>query len=202
MAVTWKQVLARIGPRPHIEAAGAFALAYNDLEFSLYSLMGLLLQEDDDLVPFLFAELNNSQKVDFIRRLCARQHSKAVYDSLDHALRCFSICAENRNLIMHASPAPPGTPVRDALHVVKGVKGRPDDMNEYTLSLTDLRNAAKSAHALSQHVYELVGAIADLSVGVEPDTWPQTPPTPRKLSLSLRPEVLSDARSQPPPSEA
>lgn len=187
MALAWKEVLAWIGPKPHIEAVGAVALTFCDLEFSLYGLLTALLGEEEDIVPFLYFELNNAQRADFIRHVYARRHNEHVCGYVDAALRLFGICAENRNLVMHAMPTF-GAAGRDTLFVVKGIKGRPGDVNEYAFGLEDLRAAARSAVIVREFIHAVVDAVDDLSHGNWPVTWPETPPPPRKLSLFLRPE--------------
>ncbi len=197
---SWKQVIEEIGPRAHIEAAGAFALAYNKLEWSLYGLLGLVLKDDDDVVVFMFNELNNTQKMNLIRHMVDRSFSADSRHHIEYGLRCFSICAENRNIIMHASPD--RSPDSRHLNVVKGVKGRPGAVNEYAFTLSDLRDAAKSALMLSDYIYALVDVIGDMLMGARLGlSWPQKPPQPRKLSSSLRPEIPEDAPPplQPPP---
>jgi hypothetical protein len=88
---------------------------------------------------------------------------------------------------MHAAPDSLADPRH--LYVTKGIKGRPGAVNEYAFTLTDLRDAAKSAHLLSSYVYALVDTISDMLTGGELGLpWPQKPPQPLKLNLSLRSE--------------
>jgi hypothetical protein len=191
---TWKRVLGWIGHSSHVEAVGAFALTYNALEFSLYGLLDAVLRQDDDnLTVYLFATLNNRQRVDLILQLGDRMGEPAA-GHVRHAAKCFDGCAENRNLILHGMSDTVYKPASGGMVMVKAVKDRPGDFGEYIFPLAEIRGAAMSSYMTAAFVYDLADV---LNAGAAGPTWPERPPPPRKLSLFRRPEVPED--EQPPP---
>lgn len=181
------------GTAAQLHAVGAFALYYNDLELALYGFFRRYLPQNRDARAFLYVGLHNRARVDLVRTLLSQEPIQQLRDGGEHALACFDICAENRNLLLHAMTHLDG-PSAEHLRVTKigkGEKGggRPK-FSHYAFSLESIRQAALDMRTCEDYIALLLRPDAAID-----SVWPPKPPLPRKLSLSRLPEA--DESDQP-----
>jgi hypothetical protein len=188
--MTWDSLADHIAPAEYVHAVGALALAFNKLEFELYGLLGCFLPEE--AVPSVYYALHNAGRVDHITRMANRTLSEAECSAVEYGLKCFNICAENRNLLIHAMP---DIRTRDAVCFVKAVPGKPGDLAEYYIPLEAIREAVTATVATDSYLGALVLEI--MFHDEEGGPLPERPPQPRKLSLYRHVEDLTD--EAPPP---
>lgn len=203
-APAWDRDLAHMGPREHIHAIGMFALCFNELEIALFAFLEHYLPDNAAARVHLFASLHNQARVDLIRRLAA-QEPDAEREAISFAMNCFGVCAENRNLLLHALP---GGEHGDKIVVYKEAVNERGFLKRYGFSLEELRSGAKATNAVALYMFALCEHLrvcretsARPMTGPRPrPTLPQRPPQPRKLSLSRLLEAPEGDQLPPEPS--
>ena len=189
-AKEWDADLDYIGSRDHVHAVGAFALYYNTLEMALYGLLQRYLKGSIEAHSYMHSSLNNRQKVDFIKLMATHREDADGADAVHHAMKCFDICAENRNLLLHAIPKL-AEGVGADLVLMKETARKPGYLTTYDFSLDQIRGAAIAADETETYVFRLM-RILEERMGHNPfgetplPALPQPPLQPRKLSLSRR----------------
>ncbi|MET4387368.1 hypothetical protein ABIB73_003123 [Bradyrhizobium sp. F1.4.3] len=87
--------------REHVFGLGLISLRYNVFETSLRFILANYVEPL--AVDLLFEKASNEQRALAIRTLAKhKEHDPHVLDHVDHLLKFFSICAENRNVLMHS----------------------------------------------------------------------------------------------------
>ena len=193
-AKEWDADLDPLGTFDQIHAVGAFALYYNRLEMGLYAFFQRYVDATHEAHSYLYSTLYNRQRVDFIKVMASARETPELAASIHKALRCFDVCAENRNLLLHALPEVPASPPREGLRLLKGSKAKPGLLTSYEFSLESIRAAALAVAAVEDYIYDLMRALRDQEAlnpltGAPPPELPLPPPQPRKLSLSRLPEA-------------
>src|SRR6516164_5492497 len=90
--------------REHVFGLGLISLRYNVFESSLRFILANYVEPA--AVDLLFEKASNEQRALAIRTLAKRKEDdRQVLDHIDHLLKFFSICAENRNVLMHSAEA-------------------------------------------------------------------------------------------------
>lgn len=203
MADAWSRLVSNTAPPAILEATGALIFQYNDLEFALYGVLGCFIPED--AVPALYYELHNTGRVNAITALARELLTIEQRDALAHGLRCFAICTENRNLLVHAwAETHPPPYQQDAITFVKAVTGKPGNVAEYWFGTAEIREAAIGVRNASSYLYELVDSLTSVLLdgdGGEPLPLPNKPALPRTLSIHRRKEDPADAQPPPQPSK-
>jgi hypothetical protein len=97
----WPSGIYRLMPDEHAHALGTLLNYYNNAENMLFNLVDILLKNDEGARQTINHRLNNSDRLDLLRKL-ATERSVEEGDHILHAVNCFDICAENRNILMHA----------------------------------------------------------------------------------------------------
>jgi hypothetical protein len=89
------------GPTKHMHALGVISLNYNTFEAALRFILNLYVP--NETTDFFFDQWNNEERCAAIRHFSQREEKDAeVMDRIDHLLKHFSICNENRNHLMHS----------------------------------------------------------------------------------------------------
>jgi hypothetical protein len=88
---------------PHMEALGIIAAIYNHLEYTLFVLISVYSQLDNDVAKSLFERISNEQRLKFLRD-CNENRTKdnPMHKHVIHFMKCFGIVADNRNVLMHS----------------------------------------------------------------------------------------------------
>jgi hypothetical protein len=190
-------------------------LNYNLLERSLFGLFshhlekaGLTFKE----CQFLIGTMNTKERLDTIRFLfLEREQDTQVRERVNDLIAYFNRCAENRNILAHATldnrlekRADGGWHSVEDEHGMEVWKSSKDDwskINRYRLTLTDLRRIADEMHAGYLFAFRLwlhlaarddrLGALSRLAR----QPLPETLPPPRSLTI-LPPHPVPD--SEPP----
>lgn len=186
-------------PHDLAHAVGVFALYYNRLELAVFAFFQRYAPGGSEAQSFLFDALHNQQRREFIRAIASANDDPEDADDVHYAMRCFDICSDNRNLLMHAAPLlEDGV---DALTMWKRRSAEPHTMSIYDFTLKDIRGAALSTDAAESYVLDLIrylkakdsfNALRD-----HPPGRPQRPPQPRRLSLSQRRAAPEGDQPQP-----
>jgi hypothetical protein len=195
----WPQDIMLPGPTDHLIALGAFALWYNEFEMLLYSFLRSYFPGKDDGTAIMYASMSNRGRVDVIRSMARTETDASVLDAVEHAMKCFGVCAENRNLIVHALPTRGGNR-GDVLTLLKRSTNDPLRLKYYDFKVEDVRQAAISTARAARFSIELIAWVRPRSSKGPPQPLPEKPPLPRKLSLSQRREDPPSDLSPPPPS--
>jgi len=177
-------------PRDHAHAVGVFALYYNRLEFVVNGLFQKYAPGGPEARGFLFAALHNHQRREFIRLVASATENREDAEDVNYAMRCFDICSENRNLVLHAAPLIEEN--IEALTLWKTRRQEPHMLTGYDFSLEDIRGAAKGADETESYILGLIGFLEDRS-----RKRPERPPEPRRLHLSRRPETETSEQTLP-----
>src|SRR6266511_2764539 len=91
-----------VGPEKHLHALGVISAYYNLYEETLQFLFGYHI-ERPDVAEFLFRRQNNAERLATIR-FSFNQHEKDpnVLDHIEYLITHYSICHDNRNILMHS----------------------------------------------------------------------------------------------------
>lgn len=192
-------------PGAYLEALGAFVLWFNELEMVLYGFFQRYI-EPLSARDYLFAELHNRARVDLITQYVETHHDADFIAAAKHALRCFDICCENRNLIAHAFAEEILTG-SDQVAFLKRLKEPRGLLGWYDFTLEEVRATALAARATGQYILGLASWFDSCSEPTEGritfrPALPSQPPQPRKLSLSRRPTAQKGEPPQPRSSQA
>ncbi|WP_321490948.1 hypothetical protein [uncultured Hyphomonas sp.] len=180
MPEEWKRKLEFLGSNETIEAVGALALFYNEVEFSIYALFQFYLQMPSESTSKIFSTLGNRQRSDIIKAFGQAEQDTQARELVPFAMNCFDICAENRNLILHAVPGYKETP-SDILSLLKSSRENPHMLKRYEFKVSQIRRAGLAMSKMADFIYDLSDALIDLREGKEP-SWPLKPPKPRTLA--------------------
>lgn len=196
----WDADLASIGSRDHLHAVGAFALYYNAAEMSLFGFFQRYAPGAPNVQAHLFGTMNNRQRIDFIKLMATDREGVEEASAIHHAASLFDICAENRNLVLHAIP---GWEEEDGtLTFLKASAGKHGHLAVYAFTVDEIRAAARATAATEEYCMDLMRAVKardghNIFGPGGPPELPPRPPLPRKLSLSRRSEALRV--NTPPP---
>jgi hypothetical protein len=189
----WKTTTALPASATHVHALGAITLLYNDLEYTMSLLLDQYLGAGQEIAEPIFVRLTNHQRIAIIAGLANKlEKDKAALDAVLYALKCFSVCAENRNTLMHL--------IHDWSEAAKtdlfARKRSSDKSHEmfYLLSEQQLRKVADEMLATRQYVRGLDSYLYKQLLNRKggrptnylklagPDSLPKRPPQPDKLT--------------------
>jgi hypothetical protein len=211
-----------------VHALGQITLSYNHLE----SMLALIFQDcmpmEEDSANQLFHKLNNRDRIDLLVAIIRSSdfHSKAK-DALNHLFRCYDICTENRNILLHATH---DESYAGVLHISKKSSNNPAVVNRFKIPLADLRLVAEQMSVLSDYIFHLLfwlkirGTLPKkyksslrmpplkkipypklrrvLRAVPEISTLPEKPPKPRKLTPYQPPATRQVGKRPPQSSQA
>lgn len=174
----------------HFHAIGMITVSWTTIETRLdqliVSLSSLYPNATADLI---LSKLGNVTKADLVVTLAkAREWEPEGIDALEHFVKGFNICRENRNIIMHArwSEAEDGSAVMAKISASGA-------MRTFSSDITALRRVAQDMDILNWYIEQisLVGPRREpfwrslrehVSKFDDPTPdWPQKHPLPRKL---------------------
>ena len=194
----WPEGITLPGSNEHLIALGAFALWYNEFEMILYTFLRSHFT-GENVAARMFASMHNRGRVDLIKLLAAGDADAEMRDAIEHSMKCFEICAENRNLVLHALPTRRlEEHVDGKLTVMKATASDPYRMYYYDFGLKELRAAAADVARSAQYAIDTVARLRFRNLGRKLPPWPEKPPLPRKLSLSQRRAARTDDPPPPP----
>jgi hypothetical protein len=153
----------------------------------------------------LFHRMNNRNRVDLLRAIVeASPRQKEAKDVISHALYCYDICTDNRNILMHAvSESEDQTGI---LKLSKRAKKDSARLVNYDVPLSDLKRVADECFDTLMFAARLSLSLMDQDrvawgslTDRKPRPLPDKLPPPRKLTPSQPATV--DA-SEPPQHES
>jgi hypothetical protein len=188
-AYNWPPSHYTVGSEKHIHALGAVAALYNDVEFSLFCLFLVYSKLSNTLAKPLFENMSNAQRLDFLTRCIEENEQNDILK--DHALyfiNCFSICAENRNFLMHSTLQRSANP--ENIILTKASRDNPNKVNTLNANITTLRSVANEImkiddYAVSIYIYVYMNAqwIKKRITNIKFNDIPFSPTLPKKPVL-------------------
>ena len=98
----WPTALHRLASNDYLLAFGQMTLAYNLLESEIHELFTLCAPLDYTFSANLAHRSNNRELIDLFTALVRRNEKEpTLREALLHCLKCYDICTENRNILMH-----------------------------------------------------------------------------------------------------
>lgn len=184
-----------IGQPNHIHALGMASAMYNQMELSLQLLLTAYSGLGNDTTQWLASNLSNNLRLELLKR-CAedREKNSATKDAILHFARCFDICAENRNFLMHSMVKTPTN--EEILSLAKASRNNPKKFNEIDLELDDIRRVADEIASISSYGGQLYAYFLFTNFDQShipqhirefASTLPGKPPLPDKLLKPSRP---------------
>jgi hypothetical protein len=178
--------------RDHIHALGVVAANYNSLEMTFYSLFCEYFGISDSAAA-LFAQFKNNFRIDALKVVLDKYEAdQKVADSVLHFLRCFNICADNRNILMHSllevyEQGP------DHLLFRKSARHHPEQQIGLQFDLSAMREVADDIWTVEDYCRELYIFSITRRRDLSPDdesartTLPEKPVLPNSLTRLLQP---------------
>jgi hypothetical protein len=173
-------------PAELLEAVGALSLAYTELESCLYLFFGDFLRVPVAAQNLLFDMLHNRARADLVSALVSPYlPDPDELAAFKFGLKCFDICTENRNLIMHANLWD-----RDdggAFVFAKATSGSQGYDVPFLIPVEGIRSAVASVVHTDTYLTSLWLELSERRKRRRPKRapapLPNRPPQPRKLSL-------------------
>jgi hypothetical protein len=187
--------------REHVYGLGLISLRYNMFESALKFILSNYAEPA--VVDLLFEKSSNEQRTGAIRYLAnIKEKNPQVRDHIDYLLTFFSICAENRNILMHSKQRWNFRSEEGSLALEKRLKA--GGKNIYQLDLPMLKRVANDMVAGVVYLLEVDTLIREppptrglLDLGPA-HPLPQKPPLPDKLNPHQPVVNLQAGSSQPP----
>ncbi len=190
----WNTTTSLHASAKHVHALGAITLLYNDLEHGMSYVFSECISLAQSLSDSIYARLTNKERVDLLRELiAAKERDKSVAEACLHGIKCFEICAENRNTVMHLIQTWSDNRAQNILHAKKRNSDKSREIF-YRISSDQLRQVADDILATRQFMRGVVMYLywRQLQVsgqlkgheleGRLPNTLPDKPPQPCKLN--------------------
>jgi hypothetical protein len=200
----------RVGNRDYVHALGVISALFNKVEFNLRKLFPLYVRLPLSAAYQLFVDSNNAQRAKLMRECIVHSsHPDSIKDDVKYFLDCYMKCAENRNVLLHAtlyfifgpgdipcpSLSPPGFQPQ-GVGLQKFARGDPFQINTYELSIEELRKHADDLHAIDIYGDRLYWHILK---NYEPDRYKLWGfPEEAKFALPNRPASPSLLVPRPP----
>jgi len=192
--------------REHVYGLGLISLNYNLFESTLQYI--LWNYTSVTTANFFFDKWSNEERTAAIRHFSKEtEDDPIVLDHIDYLMTYFSICVENRNILMHSRQTFTGDkPPPGVLSIEKRLRDRTGGKNVFHLDLEIIKRVSNEIIAgvtysinLDQYV-NYRSPLKRLMVGNAPaPALPNKPPLPHKLDPH-RPVVNLQADSAPPQS--
>lgn len=195
-------------PMDYAEAVGQVSLLWNMIEDSLAYLLGRYLRLGSESANALFGMLGNRARVDLLSFISEKEEKDSeMLDKVRHLVRCFNICRDNRNIVVHssvrlsASLQPEDTVKRSGSSPGRFVSYG-YDLGQITQVRRDMDNLLWFVSVLTatwflNSIDEMETEIGVRAEAQPPLPLPDKPPLPRMLTPILRP---SSAAPPPPQS--
>jgi hypothetical protein len=171
--------------REHVYGLGLISLRYNMFESALKFILSNYVEPA--VVDLLFEKSSNEQRTAAIQYLASlKEKNPQVKDHIDYLLKFFSICVENRNILMHSRQSWNFQPKEGSMALEKRLKA--GGKNIYQLDLRVLKRVANDMVAGVSYLIEVDELIREppplrglLDIGPTRQL-PQKPPLPDKLN--------------------
>jgi hypothetical protein len=151
-----KYVDLNVYPEPHAHAIGRITIEWNRAEREIERLLWLYLETDRPTARMITGIVGNQSKALLLIQLVKlKETSPEILSAIEHALKIFDICRENRNHIVHSV-----ADSADAAHQVifrKPRKNNPIEEHEMILDINQVRQCAKDIW----HVRTYIKALAE-----------------------------------------
>ena len=86
------------------QAIGHFTITWNLIEVTASEILARYMKHEHEISDAFFSALTNQSRVSIIEKIInERENRQEVIDAYGHFFRCFSVVAENRNIISHSS---------------------------------------------------------------------------------------------------
>ncbi len=180
---------AEAGARDYLEALGVLSLRYDRLQLALIRLIeSYLIGIPDSILNQILFPMNNSQRLNLLKQIAVEmEQCEEVRELIAYFQKGFSICTENRNIVLHA-----GGHLGDThFHFIKNRRGPPFDNGVYSVSLKGLRAICDSISEMTDFAWDINLYIRSETGRYRLDEYedekgfeiPQKPILPRKLVL-------------------
>jgi hypothetical protein len=207
----WPKPFYETASPRHLHALGVISLNFNLFETSMYVLLEQFMPES--AVAYFFHEMSNEKRMHALRTFSQSCADPDITERIDFVCTYFSICAENRNLLMHSRIEELRS--SNLLSLTKmGKKG----WLSFDLDLGLLRRVAddmwigiKFTYDLARHLTvmrESLESLVSMKPGAGPkfaaavQSLPEIPPKPHKLDPHLRILTPPDDPPRPQASQA
>ena len=179
-------------PLEHAHALGIFTAYFNFLEAQPDSLLACYLDMPANARHLLYYRMTNRERTDLVLEIAeAREKRPEVLDCIRHGLKCFDICVENRNILVHAQHEASEL-AQEGFQARKRSADNPSRIVHFDLPLSRLRKAVDDMAQVSVFLALLTWFIEN--PGGHPEisflqpTLPAKPAQPSKLTpRQLRP---------------
>jgi hypothetical protein len=158
-----------VGRADYIFALGVLAANFNELEGALSLQFKIHVRIPYAAAKAIFARSDNAQRIRIIQGCLSitpwnhRDHPLPYNNrekaAIEHFLRGFAVCAENRNILLHSEAVPVGK--KNRVFFYKDSKKPPHWPNKYTPSIARLRSIADAMRAFSEYGSDLAMALRD-----------------------------------------
>jgi hypothetical protein len=187
--------------REHVYGLGLISLRYNMFESALKFILSNYAEPA--VVDLLFEKSSNEQRTGAIRYLAnLKEKNPQVRDHIDYLLTFFSICAENRNILMHSRQSWNFQSEEGSLALEKRLKA--GGKNIYQLDLRMLKRVSNDMVAGIGYLIDVDKLIREppplrglLDLGPAHPLL-ERPPLPNKLNPHQPVVNLQADSSQPP----
>jgi hypothetical protein len=181
-----------MAPPEYLRALGSIVSNFNGLEIAFLYLFHLYVELPEEAVAYIFHKLDNTARLDIFKRCVdGSGEPKKIISSLHHFVRCFGVCAENRNILMHSHPLVLYENNKLIVLFTKAARKTPGEWNSYRPTLRELRALALAVHKITRYGYSLYTFILRTtsveSAHIKPwPAWPKRPALPKLLSPEFR----------------
>ena len=187
-----------------VRAIGSIVLRWNALEMEVRRFIEFYIN-DRDLAILITTPLGNQSLSDLVSGIVRlKELDKRVVDRVEHGLRAFHICRENRNTLIHALAM--GVDARARFAFGRRSKSKPENWLSYRVRLSQLWQLDREmfitlAHFHNLHQYLMVQSAFPKGSPLPP-LWQRRPSLPRKFALPkicppLPPEAPPKPKSPP-----
>jgi hypothetical protein len=193
----WPPPEHQLAPNDYLAALGQVTFVYNMLESVMDNVFVCCAPLKAEDAKVLFHKMNNRDRVDLLTDFVAHNEKDAQVKSIIlHCARCYDICTENRNILMHAIYFNPNLKADQTPILVKRAKKDPLREVHYDVPLSDLRIFADDMVKSFKLAIELYGFLArrnflnalpptNPATGypkIGPNPLPEIPQKPRRLT--------------------
>lgn len=180
----------RMIPDEYAHALGVLINYHNNAQSALELLLDVLLKNAEGVRNVINHHLNNSVRLDLLREL-AKEQSSGEAEHILHAVKCFDVCTENRNILMHAMIREPMAP-HEGYTARKKHSAKPGVEVSFDLPIETLGKAAENTAAAHSFIFFLwayfgMAAHPPWAEEFERMSLPEKPDLPSKLNSLQRP---------------
>jgi hypothetical protein len=202
----WPPPSHNVGSVAHVHAFGQMALTSAMLEELICMLLIQRLPMLPDDAALRVNGLNNRERIEWLRAIVSgKEPDAAVADLFFHAMRCFDICMENRNMLVHALYE--GSDLAtSSIRLSKKARKNPLRQLKFQLPIGQLRKMAEGMGETVNFMLDLWNCVRTREALEERDrdlppwpplTWPDKPAQPDRLTIPAPPANPQNDRRPP-----